>query len=344
MRPAVFAGAALAIALGCSHHASETGGDGDAATGGHGDAATGSGGGRDASATGDAGSGSASSICGTRTDRRGKTSRTIEAAGLSRTYIVYLPTAIDPATPIPLVYVFHGYTMSGENMYDITGYPALADADQVALAFPDGQGGPNSALAPWNVGSNVCPADGIPPPDATGDDFAFIDAMRADIEEDQCIDAAHVFVSGFSMGGYFAHHAGCERPDLAAVAPHSGGTHDLSACPSAKKPIIIFHGTADPVVPEACDDPAGTPIAGHEASATAWAAHNGCAATFTTQTVDNGTCDVYDGCPAGGQVELCTLTNMGHCWAGGGSGSIYACPGYASATDLQWQFFKTYAW
>jgi poly(3-hydroxybutyrate) depolymerase len=54
---------------------------------------------------------------------------------------------------------------------------------------------------------------------------------------------------------------------------------------------------------------------------------------------------VYDGCPADGQVELCTFTGMGHCYAGGAaSAGQFSCPTYASATDLQWSFFKKYAW
>jgi polyhydroxybutyrate depolymerase len=153
-----------------------------------------------------------------------------------------------------------------------------------------------------------------------------------------------VFATGISMGGYMAHHVGCERTDFRAVAPHSGGAHDLSACPSAKTPIIIFHGTGDPTIPDACDDPSAPPISGHPASAAAWAAHNGCATTYTSRAVANGTCITYDGCPAGGQVELCTFSSMGHCWAGGSDGSLYACPGYASATALEWSFFKQYAW
>jgi poly(3-hydroxybutyrate) depolymerase len=61
----------------------------------------------------------------------------------------------------------------------------------------------------------------------------------------------------------------------------------------------------------------------------------------------NGQCYLYDGCPADGQVELCTFTGMGHCWAGGsqsGQSSSFACPTYANATQLEWAFWKKYAW
>src|SRR5687768_13756322 len=62
----------------------------------------------------------AAAACGLRTGKRGKTSRSLHAAGLDRTYLVYLPADVDPQTPIPLVFVHHGYTMSAEAMYEIT--------------------------------------------------------------------------------------------------------------------------------------------------------------------------------------------------------------------------------
>ena len=49
--------------------------------------------------------------------------------------------------------------------------------------------------------------------------------------------------------------------------------------------------------------------------------------------------------PDGGQVEGCILHGMSHCWAGGpADAGDNACPGYASATALEWDFFKKYAW
>lgn len=283
--------------------------------------------------------------CGLRSGMRGKTNRKVTIDGLERTYIVYVPASADPKTPLPLVFVHHGYTMSGQLMFDITKYPALAESEGIALAFPDGQGGPNTLKAPWNVGSNLCPSTSGAPPVATGDDFKLLDAIKADIAQDQCIDDAHVFVTGFSMGGYFSHHAGCMRPDIAGIAPHSGGTHVLDACASQKKPVIMFHGLADTLIPAGCNDPEATPVPNVTPAATAWAQRNGCSLTTTEVAVTNGTCRVFDNCPQGGQVESCTFTAMGHCWAGGAaSAGVYSCPTYADATALEWQFFKTYAW
>jgi polyhydroxybutyrate depolymerase len=282
--------------------------------------------------------------CGMRSGMRTLSHRSVHVANLDRTYLVYLPPGLDPRTPIPLVFMMHGYSMSGQDMYDVTGYAALADTEHIAVAFPDGQGGPNTNSPPWNVGSNVCTSFFGPPPSAAGDDNAFLDAMKADISNDQCLDPQHVYVSGFSMGGYFSHHAGCTRPDIRAIAPHSGGTHPLTACANAHRPVIIFHGTADNVIPLGCDDPNGPAVQGTTASATAWAAKNGCATTTHTINIQNGSCDLYDGCPSDGQVEICRFNGMGHCWAGGVGTSLFACGNYESATRLEWQFFKDHAW
>ena len=288
--------------------------------------------------------------CGMRTGMRGFTSRSMMIAGLTRTYHIYLPNTVDPTKPLPFVFVFHGFTMSGQEMSDITEYSMLADSEGIALAFPDGQGGPDSLGDPWNVknaGQTVCGNGDLA--SATGDDFAFMDAMKADVTQDQCLDAAHIFSTGFSMGGYFSEHVGCYRSDIRAIAPHSGGTlADLSSCTTGHVPVIMFHGTADPVIEDACDDPNAIPDLKFTASATLWAQKNGCASTFTTTpttgtTGGTGQCYLYDGCPADGQVELCTFTGMAHCWAGGAV-VANSCPSYASATELEWDFFKKYAW
>jgi poly(3-hydroxybutyrate) depolymerase len=285
---------------------------------------------------------------------RGLTSRSLTVGGLTRTYLIYLPADPDPTQPIPFVFVFHGYSMSGQAMHDITQYTSIADSDGIGVAFPDGEGGAGSYDNPWNVedpGQTVCGLgqDAV----ATGDDFAFIDAMKADVSKDQCLDGAHVFSTGFSMGGYFTEHIGCYRSDMRAVAPHSGGTiSSLASCTTGHVPIILFHGTGDPVIDDACDDPTVTPDVGFPPAATLWAEKNGCASTYTTIPADGsgggaGQCYVYDGCPSDGQVELCTFQGMAHCWAGGSTGGQAdgnSCPTYASATQLEWSFFKQYAW
>jgi polyhydroxybutyrate depolymerase len=303
--------------------------------------------------------GSGSSGCGARSGMRGETFRTLTVGGSSRTYYAYLPSSASATQPAPLVFVAHGATMDGKGMIAVTGYEGVADSEGIAVAFLDGQNTNSmtgaSTLDPWNVsdnGAGVCGAGALANNPTASVDFDFLDAVKTDIAQDQCVDAAHVFATGFSMGGYFSHHVGCDRADIRAVGPHSGGTiASLASCKTGHVPIIIFHGTADGLIASGCDDPNGTAQAGFPASATLWAQKNGCQTTYQTMTEtgsggNNGQCYLYDGCPSDGQVELCTFTGLGHAWSGS-----TMCPGcigtganYPSATQLEWAFFKKYAW
>jgi polyhydroxybutyrate depolymerase len=330
------------------------GGD-EGATGEAGDQGDGDADGSDDAA--DAASGS--NGCGTRSGMRGQTFRTLTVDGTSRTYYAYLPSSVGGTTPAALVFVMHGATMNATDMITITGYEGIADSDGIAVAFLDGQDTDSmtsaSTLDPWNVsddGAGVCGAGALANNPTAEVDFDFMDAVKADIAEDQCLDADHIFATGFSMGGYFSHHVGCDRTDIRAVGPHSGGTiAGLGSYRAGHVPVIIFHGTADPLIASGCDDPNGSAQLGFTASATLWAQKNGCQTTYQTLTEtgtggNEGQCYLYDGCPSDGQVELCTFTGLGHAWAGAAD-----CPGcigtgadYPSATALEWTFFKKYAW
>jgi poly(3-hydroxybutyrate) depolymerase len=134
---------------------------------------------------------------------------------------------------------------------------------------------------------------------------------------------------------------------IRGVGPHSGGTHDLSACPNKHMPVIIFHFKSDSLISYTCGTDARDK----------WVAHNGCSATSPDVTqVTGGTCEYYKGCPADGQVALCSFdeptpnggeTITGHAWSGGsrdGTGAGFAMPQTESATEIGWAFFKKYAW
>lgn len=123
-------------------------------------------------------------------------------------------------------------------MFNITGYDKVADRNGFVVAYPDDEG-----ALPWNVGRGVCGAGAAV--SAPGDDQGFMEALIADIETDRCLDHDHIFMSGFSMGGYFANETGCINPTFRAVGPHSGGSHELTNCESAHRPVILFHGTSD---------------------------------------------------------------------------------------------------
>jgi poly(3-hydroxybutyrate) depolymerase len=60
-------------------------------------------------------------------------------------YITHYPAGLDPKTPVPLVFVAHGFTMSGAVMQSLTDFDAVADRDKFVVVYPDGDGG----AFPW---------------------------------------------------------------------------------------------------------------------------------------------------------------------------------------------------
>ncbi|HMA92001.1 MAG TPA: PHB depolymerase family esterase [Polyangiaceae bacterium] len=278
-----------------------------------------------------ASSGNASTCAGKKPGAlRGKSNQTISVGGVSRTFVQYVPPDLEPNQSTPVVFVPHGWLMSGEQMYTITNYHLIADREHFVVFYPDGQ---PASLGPWNVGEGACPSNLVLLPTATGNDQAFLDAMLEFIESDRCIDRKHVFMSGFSMGGYFSNETGCLRSEIAAVGPHSGGSHELSNCTSRRKPVILFHGDADGLIPASC---------GKEAR-DRWVALNGCSQITENHPVRRGHCEFSVGCPVDGQVVLCLFEGMDHGWAGGAN-ATFSFPDYESAAELGWSFFKTYAW
>jgi polyhydroxybutyrate depolymerase len=259
---------------------------------------------------------------------QGKVRASVQVGGLTRTFIYYAPAHLDPNRPVPVVLLFHGNTVSAEDMFTLTGFKEIADREGFLAIFPNGSGS-----KPWNVGLNV---SGIGPQfnNTTADDQGFIDAILAFAEADQCLDKRHLFVSGLSMGAYLSNESGCLRSDLAGLGPHSGGSHDLSLCPGTRKPVILFHGEADLVV---------TYERNGVASRDRWVARNGCAEEVERRAVKGGTCDYNKRCPDHAQVALCHFDHMGHDWAGGkGTESVDASK--ESASELAWAFWKEYAW
>ncbi|MEY4582231.1 MAG: hypothetical protein RL701_6934, partial [Pseudomonadota bacterium] len=234
-----------------------------------------------------------------------------------RSYLVHIPPAFSPNTPLPVMLVFHGAGGTGEQMQAGTGFDILADQLGIVTIYPDGKAG----NAPWNVGRNVCPPGNFV--STTDDDIAYVDQILQTVEADQCIDKRRIFATGFSMGGYFSNELGCRvgRTTLRAIAPHSGGAHSGS-CDGAPLPVLLLHGDSDSLISYQC----GTNARDY------WLERNGCSADYDRADVTGGYCDFYRNCPASGAVVMCTFKGLDHGWA--------FPPMYESSSWLIWLFFS----
>jgi len=282
--------------------------------------------------------GGAPACTGKAGSKRGKSTQMVMAGGVMRSFVYYAPMNLDANKAVPIVIIPHGFTMTGEAMYTITGYDKIADRDGFVAIYPDGEPG---SLGPWNVGTGVCGAGAFV--GGAGNDQAFVDAMVAFTEADQCVDHDHVFMTGFSMGGYFSNETGCLRKEIRAIGPHSGGTHSLTSCTVGHKPAIIFHFTTDGLIAYSCGQNARDE----------WVKHNGCTMDNPMTTmVKGGSCEYYT-CPKDGQVALCSFITpanhatdafAGHAWSGGAAGQAFSISETESAAELGWAFFRKYAW
>jgi polyhydroxybutyrate depolymerase len=168
----------------------------------------------------------------------------IQVGGMTRSYILHVPTKYDGSQPVPLVVDFHPLGGSGSSERMGSPYPAQTDAEGVVMAFPTGLSGPSGGA--WNVGP-CCVAN--------ADDVAFARALVADVEQSACIDPKRVYAVGFSMGGGMSHYIACHAADVfAAVAPAAFDLleENVGDCkPPRPISVISFRGSSDPIVPYA---------------------------------------------------------------------------------------------
>ena len=248
--------------------------------------------------------------------------------GRMREYLVYVPRGYDNARPVPLVFNFHGNTMTASQQRDFSGMNETADEKGFVVVYP--QGISNG----WNAGA-CCGEAQTSNVDDVGFTRAMVDAVQAKI----CIDPHRIYASGFSNGGRMTYRLGCEMADVfAALAPVAGTKSfpDLQNSPGCnpEHPIslIDFMGSAD------------SRVAAQPGQIAEWVAFNGCTDAAPMESYRNGqhVCSRYSQCAEGTSVTYCVIDGGGHCWPGS-----YPCllgstsrPEELSANDLLWELFE----
>ncbi|WP_293374561.1 PHB depolymerase family esterase [Nevskia sp.] len=156
------------------------------------------------------------------------------------------------------------------------------------------------------------------------DDVGFLNALMARELSANALDAARVYVAGYSNGGFMAERLACERPALlAGIALVATTLRDTlaSRCGGPQRlPVLMFNGTSDLVTFYA-----GFPtLRGAVATAAFWAEKNQCAENDISTVAlpdlvrnDNATVTVtrYNRC-VDSTVALYTVNNGGHTWPG----------------------------
>ncbi|HEU0029725.1 MAG TPA: alpha/beta hydrolase-fold protein [Kofleriaceae bacterium] len=207
----------------------------------------------------------------------------------------------------PLVLILHGYGANGFLQQAYFGLDDLAERGDAFVLAPDGLTDSSNKQF-WNADAVCCDFDGKNP-----DDVGYLSGMVEDVIASWPIDPKQVRVIGHSNGGYMAYRLACERSDLftSIVSLAGNASTGVTCAPTTPIDVLHIHGTADATVP----------FTGAEPSVTEWANHNGCGTTRTpgeTLDLDNAVVGAETqtatttGCPAGGSVDLWTMTGSGH--------------------------------
>ena len=219
---------------------------------------------------------------------------TITSSGMSRRYILRLPTNYDNTHPYRLVLAYHWNTGSAAQVFD---------CNQESIKCYTTQS-PFYGL--WNLSNNstifIAP-DGLNAgwANSNGQDVTLTDDILKQVEDDLCIDKSRIFANGFSYGAGMSFALACARPDVfRAVGIYSGG--QLSGCSGGTSPVAYYatHG----------EDDGTLQISGGRTMRDKFVKNNGCTAMNPPEPANNSgshTCTSYEGCSAGHPVRWCAF-------------------------------------
>lgn len=155
------------------------------------------------------------------------------------------------ARPRKIVLLLHGYGSSGTDMISLAPQwqDALPETLFLAPHAPQRCGMMGAGYQWWGLTGFAPSALAAGAASAAPAIDAFIDRKLAEYE----LTEADLALVGFSQGTMMALHIALRRPrTVAAVVGYSGmltATDGLAHSDLAKPPVLLVHGTADPVVP-----------------------------------------------------------------------------------------------
>ena len=263
----------------------------------------------------------------------GDKAATLVIGGRTQSYFVHVPRGYDGKAPLALVFVLHGATQSPASAERMSGMSAKADEAKFLAVYPRGTGD----LPTWNAGAccGYAMRNHV-------DDVAFLRALIERLESEYVVDRKRIYFTGISNGAMMSYRAACDvAGQVAAIAPVEGA-QDIPCHPSSPVSLIVFHGTADHLVPY---DGGSTPFQlGSQRSDTPvrdtvafWVKRDGCGAEPDRESSGVLRSEMYGGCAPGTAVTLETIEGGHHMWPG-----LRISGNSIPATDMIWNFFAAH--
>ena len=270
---------------------------------------------------------------------------TVDVDGVTRSYVLYVPASYVPGTAAPLLFNFHGYTSNATQQMGYGDFRPIADVEGFLIAHPQGLDLPGTAANDphWNVGGWTTASQ--------SNDLGFTDAMIADISATYSIDAARIYSTGFSNGGFFSFELACKRSNVIAAIGSVAGTitpqQEAAGCaPVRAVPVVQIHGTSDGTIPYAVSSGYSEPVSD---AITAWRGYNGASVAVAPVSIDpNGgdgtTVDHfrYETPTGASLVEHYRVNSGSHTWPG----AAFNQPGTSydiDAAQVVWDFVSQFS-
>lgn len=223
-------------------------------------------------------------------------------SGTKRSYLLHMPKTYQPGRPTALVFCLHAFAKWPAHPMQLSHWNRLADEAGFLVVYPFGSGFPLR----WNSGGWF-----------SQQDVRFIADLIDHLKKEYNIDEARVYANGLSNGGGMSFLLAGQLSERIAAFGSVGGAHVLPWTdyhPKRPVPAIIFHGTADTIVPYhgkfiLPDLPQWVQTL---------AARNGCQTNSLPLPASGSVSGVhYPGGTNHGDVVFCTVTEGGHTWPGG---------------------------
>jgi polyhydroxybutyrate depolymerase len=270
-------------------------------------------------------------------------SGTIISSGEKRAYLLHVPESYNEATPVALVIAIHGFAEWPAHEALISHWNDVADEEGFIVVYPSGTRFPKR----WRASGTA----------TNGDDplidVHFITDLIDHLQAQYNIDPARIYANGLSNGGGMSYLLACSLSErIAAVGSIAGAyLYPLGDCsPTRPVPMMVFHGTADPVVPYR-----GGPSRSFEVPfpfIPAWVKgyatsvnHCSPAPELFPSSGNDISGMRYMGCDQDAEVVFYSIAGGGNSWPGGDP-IPYWIVGKTSqsidATRVMWEFFQAH--
>jgi polyhydroxybutyrate depolymerase len=265
-----------------------------------------------------------------------RTNGSLVSSKKRRTYLLYVPKSYNAAVPTPLVISIHGYAEWPAHQMEISHWNQLADENGFIVVYPSGTQFPLR----WRIRGT--PGDDV----ELMKDVNFISALIDKLSAKYNIDPMRIYANGLSNGGGMSFVLSCKLSERIAAFGSVSGAYLLpwnAFISSRPVPAIIFHGTADPIVPFQGGPSASfnVPFPAIPEWVEALAKHYGCESAPETLLSMGAVSGIqYTHCAA--DVVFYTINGGGHSWPGGTpipKWIVGTTTKDIDATRIMWNFF-----